>query len=569
MRLQRRVTFHFAFQFVALLIALFFITVSLFFLLANLATKEELKANPKREIIESIPINATVYNEDTFSIDEKWHDLLIENNMWFQFVNQDGEVFYSINTPDSLQSSYSEHDLLVIESTGEVDNYTVETVYDKWENDVYYYIFGFYNDERTMLEELYKTYNEQTNHKKLIQTLQSHNSYLDIYVNGDLVETIGESSENTNKPLDLIGRIHQPGKNSTKVFTHHDEKANVTWVLHLINKEYKDQSFWLLPAKETQIFLMISLISLFIAVSVSIWNGYRYGKPLITFVNWLEQMEKNHYLDVLTEKERRKIFKKNGKVKFRYRIFQEVFQSFEKMSAKLIAAEKERNQLEKTRAEWMTGISHDLRTPLSSVQGYGHLLESQQYTFSEAELSEMGKVIREKSDYIVQLLEDFSLVFQLKNSVITIEKQTIDLNKFVEKNVLKFKNDLTIQDKHFRFCAASDPCYADIDPKWFTRVLDNIISNAIKHNPPNTTIEVKVSNKADKAVIQVSDNGKGMDEDFAAKLFERYYRGTSTEERIGGEGLGMSIAHAIIQLHDGKIDVQSEIGVGTTITIII
>src|SRR5690625_3107255 len=145
MRLQRRVTFHFAFQFVALLIALFFITVSLFFLLANLATKEELKANPKREIIESIPINATVYNEDTFSIDEKWRDLLIENNMWFQFVNQDGEVFYSINTPDSLQSSYSEHDLLVIESTGEIDNYTVETVYDKWENDVYYYIFGFYN----------------------------------------------------------------------------------------------------------------------------------------------------------------------------------------------------------------------------------------------------------------------------------------------------------------------------------------------------------------------------------------------------------------------------------------
>ncbi len=569
MRLQRRVTFHFAFQFVALLIALFFITLSLFFLLANLATKEELKANPKREIIESIPLSAVIYNEDTFSIDEKWHDLLIENNMWVQFVNQDGEVFYSVNTPDSLQSSYSEHDLLLIESTGKIDNYTVETVYDKWEDDVYYYIFGFYNDEQMMLEELYKTYNEQTDNKKLIQTLQSLNSYLDIYVNGDLVETIGEKSKSNNKPLDLIGRIHQPGKNSTKIFTHHDEKANVTWVLHLINEEYKDQSFWLFPAKETQIFIMIALISLFIAISVSIWNGYRYGKPLITFANWLERLEKNHYLDVLNEKERRKIFKKNGKVKFRYRIFQEVFQSFEKMSAKLIAAEKEREQLEKTRAEWMTGISHDLRTPLSSVQGYGHLLESEQYTFSETELSEMGKVIREKSDYMVQLLEDFSLVFQLKNSVITIEKQTIDLNKFVEKNVLKFKNDLTIQDKHFRFYASSHPCYADIDPKWFTRVLDNLISNAVKHNPPYTTMEVKVTNKSGKAMIQVSDNGKGMDEDFVANLFERYYRGTSTEDRVGGEGLGMSIAHAIIQLHDGKIDVQSKIGLGTTITIII
>lgn len=572
MKLQRRITIHFSIQFILLLVALFLITLLLFFFIANLMTKEELRANIQSGIVESIPLGTTIY-DDKVTISEKWYDLLKEHNIWMQLINEDGNVIFSINTPDSIQSTYSEHDLLVIESTRKMDDYMVETVYENWDKDTYYYLFGFRNDSEVMLEEWYEKYSKkgkiQTDITPLETELQKQKGYIDIYQDGKLVETIGESSENNTKPLEIIGQIHEPGKHSTEVFTYHDEENNVSWALHLVNEDYNDHNSWLLPAKETQYFLMVVFISLLIAISISIWNGYRYGKPLIMFVNWIGRMEKNHYVDVLSEKERRKIFKKNGKVKLRYRIFQEVFQSFSKMSEKLIAAEKERNQLEKTRAEWMTGISHDLRTPLSSIQGYGHLLESNQYTFSEAEISEMGKVIREKSDYMVQLLEDFSLVFQLKNSVITIEKQTIDLNKFVEKNVLKFKNDLTIQDKQFTFYASSASCYADIDPKWFTRVLDNLISNAVKHNPPNTMITVNVMNQANKAVIQIRDDGKGMDEAFVANLFERYYRGTTTEERIGGEGLGMSIAHAIIQLHDGKIDVQSEIGVGTTITIII
>src|SRR5690625_5459211 len=91
------------------------------------------------------------------------------------------------------------------------------------------------------------------------------------------------------------------------------------------------------------------------------------------------------------------------------------------MAQQLAAAERDREQLEKTREEWMSGISHDLRTPISSIQGYGHMLESNKYDFSQNELQGSGKVIREKSDYMVGLVEDFALVFKLKNSSVAVD----------------------------------------------------------------------------------------------------------------------------------------------------
>src|SRR5690625_3218578 len=283
-------------------------------------------------------------------------------------------------------------------------------------------------------------------------------------------------------------------------------------------------------------------------------------------INWLEGLENKQYNEVFSEKERKKIYKRNGKVKVRYRLYKEVIQSFTDMTEMLAVTEKERQQLEKTREEWMAGISHDLRTPLSSIQGYGHMLESDKYSYSKNELREIGKVIREKSDYMVGLVDDFSLVFQLKNSAITLQKTSVELNKFVSKIMKKFQRDLTMKDYSFVFEPSVDT-YVLIDPKWFERVLDNLLVNAAKHNQPNTLIKVKIKKQGESSVIEIIDNGIGMDQEFLEKLFDRYYRGTNTKERIEGDGLGMSIAKAIVDLHDGDIKVMSERNKGTTITI--
>lgn len=574
MRLRGRISFHFLIQFIVLFVATFLIIISLLLFLFNFIANEEFDINPHKAIVENIPISTVIYDEQHIELSKKWRNILKENHTWMQLINQDGEVIYSVNTPDSLQDSYSINDLLRIEETGKLDKYTVDTHFETWEPDSYYYLFGYTNKQQELLNKWYQNYSRQGMIKQsymseLEMELEKNNGMIEVYKNGNLTQKVGPNIDTHDKKLDIIARIHNPGKQKTKTSVYNDIKTNTSWVFYVPNDEKGDSDKEFFLTKELQIIIFSLGISLSIAIAFSIWNGYRYGKPLLLFINWLEVVENKQYSAVLSEKERKKVYKKNGKIKFRYRLYKEVIQSFSNMTQKLVATEKEREQLEKTREEWMAGISHDLRTPLSSIQGYGHMLESNKYNFSEEELQEIGKVIRGKSEYMVDLVDDFSLVFKLKNSAITIHKSSIELNQFVNKVVAKYENDLTLRGYLFTFKSYHTPVHVKIDPKWFARVLDNLIYNAVKHNPPNTTVNVKIRKERDKAIIEIADNGIGMDEVFLNNMFDRYYRGTNTQERSEGEGLGMSIAKAIVDLHEGIIKVESEKDKGTTITIIL
>ncbi len=97
--------------------------------------------------------------------------------------------------------------------------------------------------------------------------------------------------------------------------------------------------------------------------------------------------------------------------------------------------------------------------------------------------------------------------------------------------------------------------------------MDNLLSNAVKHNLPGVVVTVSVGRINNKAFIRVIDNGKGMDEETLHHLFNRYYRGTNTEESTAGSGLGMSIAKTIVEAHGGDIHVQSKLWQGTKIEI--
>ena len=213
----------------------------------------------------------------------------------------------------------------------------------------------------------------------------------------------------------------------------------------------------------------------------------------------------------------------------------------------------------------MSGISHDLRTPLSTIHGYGHLLESGQYEWTERELRDMGSMIRSKGDYMVKLIEDFSLSFQLQNKALSLQTAHIDLDQFLAAALRRFADDKTLQDYQFHYISPGSPVYWQIDERWFQRILDNLVYNGVKHNPPGTDITVRLQKNADSFLLSVEDNGKGMDAATLEQLFSRYYRGVNTEEQIEGSGLGMSIARKLAGLHGGTITAESRTGAGTVI----
>lgn len=573
MKLRTRLSLHFLIQFIILFITTSLFVIGLFLLIANFMTDLELEDNPRKAMVENIPIDIMTFEDDDIYLSDKWVDILKTNHTWMQIINREGEEIFSSNKPDSLQTTYSMNELLKIEETGKHENYTVDTYYETW-GPGFYFLFGYVDNEKQLIEKWYETYGkngiiDETLLPEIEIEMEKHNSRLEVYGDDQLIQEVGLALESHQDKFDVISRIHTPGKQNVSAAIHVDEAHDTTWVYYANVDEQIASNSGIFLDRELQMILIGLGISLAFAIIFSIWSGYRYGKPLLLFMNWFEVIKNKQYGDILSVKEQKRIYRKNGKIKLGYRLYNEVIESFTNMANKLDEAEKERKQLEETREELMVGISHDLRTPISSMHGYGHLLESNQYEFTPDELQEIGKVIREKSDYMVELVEDFSLIFKLKNSTIEIDKTIIDLNLFIHDVIKKFKNDLTLEGYTFKFEPSDTASYAFIDSKWIVRALDNLIYNAVKHNPLNTTVTVRIRNEQNHTMIDVIDNGNGMDQSFLENLFSRYYRGVSTEEKTEGEGLGMSITKAIIDLHGGEIKVKSQKGKGTTITILL
>ena len=510
-------------------------------------------------------------------VSKSWDEELKKKNMWFQIVNEEGVEIASSNTPGNIPNSYTFNELLTIDEENRFRGNHVYTEIDTISfPEPYYYLLGYRDHSYEHLVSLMNKYNQDgkidSSLKEIInnELLKENETLHIVNPEGNILQMFGHELEiEEYKPLEILSRSIDRGMYQTNVSVITDEKSNFTWVLHSENhlsNEYSNPTFFrnLLIA-----FVVVAIIVLVITISIAVWHGFRYGRPIVIFTSWLGRMEQGQYQEVLTERERKRIFRKSGKVRTRYRLYQEVFQAFYSMAERLSSAEKERKRLDQTREEWMTGISHDLRTPLSTVQGYGHLLESEKYEWSKAEIKEMGKVIREKGEYMLELVEDFSLAFQLKNNALEVSKEQVNINIFLRDIVSKYREDRTLMGVNLLLVEEVESVQLTISRKWFERIFDNLIMNAIKHNPTNTiiTIIIKRGKDPDSIAIKVKDNGVGMEEEMKEKLFARYYRGTNTDEKVDGAGLGMSIAKEIVKLHNGDIHVRSQLGKGTVVTL--
>ena len=133
--------------------------------------------------------------------------------------------------------------------------------------------------------------------------------------------------------------------------------------------------------------------------------------------------------------------------------------------------------------------------------------------------------------------------------------------KYLSQDII---NDPVFSNRNIEFESDRQELIVSIDPDLFRRAIQNIIINALIHNPPDTEIKIVIGKSAANVVfISIRDNGSGMNEAEQAKLFNRYYRGTNTGEKPEGSGLGLAIAKQIVVLCGGNISVKSSTDIGT------
>ena len=223
-------------------------------------------------------------------------------------------------------------------------------------------------------------------------------------------------------------------------------------------------------------------------------------------------------------------------------------------------------RLDNMRKEFVADVSHELKTPITSIMGYADTLLEGEY--DKETQNRFLNVIASEARRMAQLVTDLLTLSRYDSKKIKKEETEFDLGYLVKKCQEKLKFEIEKKGHNMEcFVTASVPP-VQADKYGIERVVLNILSNAIKYTPENGTIKVYVGFVYNDAYIKVIDNGIGIPEEDLGRIFERFYRVDKARTReMGGTGLGLSIAKEILDQNKGSIDIKSEVGKGTEVVI--
>ncbi len=241
--------------------------------------------------------------------------------------------------------------------------------------------------------------------------------------------------------------------------------------------------------------------------------------------------------------------------------------AFNEMAEELQRRAGERDQLERMKDEFVLTASHELRSPLTSVQGFAELLLLEREKLSPRQ-AETVEVILDNTRHLVRLLNDLLDLARSDAGRLTIRPEPTGAASLIEEAVRTMRAQFEARGQELRLQIEADLPEVEADRDRIRQVLVNLLTNANEYCPQGAQIEVQ-SRRADADVeIDVIDNGPGIPPEQLEHIFERFTRGDAGEtQRVGGTGLGLAISKSLIELHGGNIDAASTPGGGSTFRI--
>ena len=218
----------------------------------------------------------------------------------------------------------------------------------------------------------------------------------------------------------------------------------------------------------------------------------------------------------------------------------------------------------KSRQDFTANVSHELKTPLTAISGYAELIENNMV--DEKQRIGFAGEIRKNADRLVSLINDIIRLSELDHSDDTKGFGQVDLCKIAKECVDNLGVSAAKQNIQLNFDGTG--CKMHGNSHMLVELVENLCQNAIRYNNPGGTVNVTVHKLGGKTVLTVEDNGIGIPKDQQERVFERFYRvDKSRSKETGGTGLGLAIVKHIVELHDAKITLDSEVGHGTTIKV--
>ena len=241
--------------------------------------------------------------------------------------------------------------------------------------------------------------------------------------------------------------------------------------------------------------------------------------------------------------------------------------AFNEMATELELEASERDRLDRMKDEFVLTASHELRSPLTSVQGFAELLMMDRDSLTQRQV-ETVEIILDNCRHLVRLLNDLLDLARSDAGRLTIRPRPTQLASLVEEVVRTLRAQTDGSKQTLTEVIEPNLPLVEVEPDRIRQILVNLITNAHEYSPERASIQV-TARVADGGVeINVTDNGPGIPPAQMEHIFERFVRGDAgLTQRVGGTGLGLAISKSLVELHGGTIGVDSEVGRGSTFTV--
>lgn len=215
-------------------------------------------------------------------------------------------------------------------------------------------------------------------------------------------------------------------------------------------------------------------------------------------------------------------------------------------------------KIEKSKDELITNVSHDLRTPLTSIIGYLGLIEDKQYQ-NEEDILKYTHIAYEKAKQMKNLVDDLFEYTKVQQHGAPVNIMRVDLDQLLEQLTASFALEAERRGIEISSKVVPNPLMIEADPEKLGRVFNNLVANAFKYGNGASYIRITAHQEQANVVVKVANDGTPIPKEAPSHLFERFYRAEASRSRAtGGTGLGLAIVKSIVDLHHGQVTVTSD-----------
>ncbi|MEA5570050.1 ATP-binding protein [Calothrix sp. UHCC 0171] len=235
----------------------------------------------------------------------------------------------------------------------------------------------------------------------------------------------------------------------------------------------------------------------------------------------------------------------------------------EERTAELVKAQ----EINQFKSEFVSMLSHDIRNPLNTILLAAGLLQNNDHKLSQEKKTSHFQLIRSAVKSMSQLLDEVSFIGQADTGRLAYDLIELDLEKFCSQVAEEAQLAANESKKNLIFTTSGDFCTVALwDEVLLRHILCNLLNNAIKYSPENSTILFDLINQENRVIFQIQDSGIGIEEEDLPYIFQPFHRANNVG-KIPGTGLGLAIVKKCVEAHRGEISVWSELDIGTTFTV--